>query len=160
MCYFSWNFPACTKISQAEPIWLLCNAVYAEIFMGQKPALLFHGHEVRSMCFLTDRRSSLSHQQAVGLPMLWVPFSSSTQTHWVCASKEVSSPWTKSIPQPPDPFVTPVYWKALSVDVDVDQDDINILLGFYFLHKTRIKMNPFLIMGTRWWKRKPTVRTG
>lgn len=58
------------------------------------------------------------------------------QAHWVCASREVSSPWTKSTPQPPDPFVTPVCWKTLSVDVGVDQDNINILLGLYFLRKT------------------------
>lgn len=27
----NWKFPACTKISQATPIWLLSNVVYGEI---------------------------------------------------------------------------------------------------------------------------------
>lgn len=156
MCYFSWNFPACTKISQAEPIWLLCSTVYAEIFMGQKPALSRAWGEV----YVLLDRQKLSHQQAFGSPMLWLPLAPLAQAHWVCASKEVSSPWTKSIPQPPDPFVTPVCWKTLSVDVGVDQDNINILLGLYFLRKTHIKINPYLIMGMSWWQRKPTVRMG
>lgn len=54
MCYFSWNFPACTKISQTEPIWLLHNVVCAEIFMGQN--LLFLSQTQGEVCALLGKQ--------------------------------------------------------------------------------------------------------